>query len=221
MTKIKNIIFDLSEVLIAGLIGVENTLSEQLLIEKNLITKALGSNTYYTIGNQLEQLCTGTMNLRQYLDFIHKELNLKDNYDDIFNNAFHTCFTNKYHYSEKLINSLQNNYELFLFTDHCKEWIKDILQEHPFLHNFKQKFYSFDIGYTKRDIRSFEYLIHLHGIKPNESLFIDDSLANILNAKQLGFNVIHFQKEASINDIYNVLEINPVVSTESRINSSN
>ena len=204
---IKNIIFDLSEVLIAGLIGVENTLSQQLHIEKRLITKALGSNTDYTAGNQLEQLCTGSLNLRQYLDFIHKELNLTENYDDIFNNAFHDCFTYKYHYTENLINSLHNNYELFLYTDHCKEWINDILVEHTFLQKFKQKYYSFEIGYTKRDIRSFEYLIHHYEINPQETLFIDDSLSNILNAKQLGFNVIHFQNEESVNDIYSFLAV--------------
>lgn len=57
----------------------------------------------------------------------------------------------------------------------------------PISFYFDRMYCSYKIGYTKPDIRIFNYIIE-DGIKPEETLFIDDGEANIMVAEQLNFN---------------------------------
>ena len=57
----------------------------------------------------------------------------------------------------------------------------------PISFYFDRMYCSYKIGYTKPDIRIFNYMVE-DGIKPEETLFIDDGEANIMVAKQLNFN---------------------------------
>jgi hypothetical protein len=60
---ITTLIFDLSEVLIAGLIGIEKPLAEQLRIPEEAVLPAFG-------GELLENLCRGKMSEDVYLTTI-------------------------------------------------------------------------------------------------------------------------------------------------------
>jgi hypothetical protein len=57
---IRTIIFDLSEVLIAGLLGVEHILSPRLSLPPETILAALG-------GGSLRELCRGLITEEEYL----------------------------------------------------------------------------------------------------------------------------------------------------------
>lgn len=61
---------------------------------------------------------------------------------------------------------------------------------------FKGIVISGEIRLIKPDPQIFEYAARTHGLTPSESLFIDDSPANIATAKQLGFRTILFQDPA-------------------------
>ena len=52
---------------------------------------------------------------------------------------------------------------------------------------FDRLFLSFEMGMAKPDPEIFEEMIRRTGIDPSESLFIDDSRANIETARSLGF----------------------------------
>ena len=52
----------------------------------------------------------------------------------------------------------------------------------------------------------FEVLINRHGVKPEETLFIDDLEANVNSAKQLGFHIHHFvDREKGIQKLREML----------------
>ena len=63
MSIISTLIFDLSEVLIAGLIGIERPLAEKLRIPEEVVLSAFG-------GKQLEDLCRGEISEKRYLTTI-------------------------------------------------------------------------------------------------------------------------------------------------------
>ncbi|MAM70641.1 MAG: hypothetical protein CMP91_05795 [Gammaproteobacteria bacterium] len=60
------IVFDLSEVLLPGLIGVEDKLETIICKPKDMIAKALGSHPYHEINNNLEQLLRGDVSYEKY-----------------------------------------------------------------------------------------------------------------------------------------------------------
>ena len=59
---------------------------------------------------------------------------------------------------------------------------------------------SFDARSAKPDAGIFEYAIEQLGIEPSETLFFDDSLANVEAAKALGFEAVHVKPGTEFTD---------------------
>lgn len=57
---------------------------------------------------------------------------------------------------------------------------------------FEKQYLSYNMGLAKPDPEIFREVIRDSGILPEETLYIDDSPANIESAKALGFNVVLF-----------------------------
>ena len=56
---------------------------------------------------------------------------------------------------------------------------------------FKKAWYSNEIGLRKPGTQIFEFVLHQENLLPGESLFIDDTFANIETAQKLGFVTHH------------------------------
>jgi HAD superfamily hydrolase (TIGR01509 family) len=65
----------------------------------------------------------------------------------------------------------------------------------PFDSLFEAAYYSHEIGLRKPDVEVFRFVLDRHGLKPQTTLFIDDSLANIEGAKKTGLQVHHLRQE--------------------------
>ena len=52
---------------------------------------------------------------------------------------------------------------------------------------FDKMYFSYKAGFTKPDERIFKYMLGDSGIKPDETLFVEDGKANIDTAEKLGF----------------------------------
>ena len=52
---------------------------------------------------------------------------------------------------------------------------------------FDKMYFSYKAGFTKPDERIFKYMLEDSGIKPDETLFVEDGKANIDTAEKLGF----------------------------------
>ena len=50
---------------------------------------------------------------------------------------------------------------------------------------------SYKIGALKPSQQFFKFILDKENVKPEETLFIDDSLNNVQAAKSLGINIIH------------------------------
>ena len=66
-------------------------------------------------------------------------------------------------------------------------------QRFPFLQNFLDIVVSGRIKIKKPDPEIFRFLCIKHGVVPEQSLFIDDVLSNIVVAQNLGFYTEHFK----------------------------
>ena len=66
------------------------------------------------------------------------------------------------------------------------------LERYPFLGWFEGIVISGEVGAAKPDERIFRALIERHGIEPAETVFVDDTVANVEAADELGFVGLRF-----------------------------
>jgi FMN phosphatase YigB (HAD superfamily) len=179
------IIFDLSEVLIYGLFGIENQIGTYLNIERNGILKSFG-------GILLHDLCCGKISEEEYLI---KVIQLKDwnittkEVKQIIRDNFHRKVPDM----ENIISIIRDNYELVLLSDHAKEWVEYIHEIHPFINQFDFQFYSYELGQTKREQSTYLLILNKINRTPNQCLFIDDNEGNLNVALSLGIQGILFK----------------------------
>lgn len=85
---------------------------------------------------------------------------------------------------------MKNKYLLFILT---KGYLQNEPEFKPSLDSiFKQIFSSEQLGVSKEDSSTFKKLAEEIQAKPEEILFIDDSLKNIEAAKQSSFKTVHY-----------------------------
>lgn len=107
------------------------------------------------------------------------------------------------------LQELSKRYRLFLFSNtnaiHHASFHTSFQKNFGFHFDmlFEQAFYSHVIGYRKPDIRAFEYVLKVGGMKAGDTLFLDDTLPNIEAAAMLGIRTGLVSEE---KDIIRVLE---------------
>jgi len=79
-------------------------------------------------------------------------------------------------------------------------WLDEINDRMPFCHHFDHVFNSYVIHKSKRDASVFGDVCSALGIKPGETLFIDDSDGNIQRARAEGLSAIHFSGTAAFKE---------------------
>ena len=89
-------------------------------------------------------------------------------------------------------------YRLLALTNWSAELFPIALDRYSFLHDFSGIVVSGDEGMRKPDNRIYQIVIDRYSAVPEETVFIDDSLRNIIAAKELGFQVIHFQSPSQL-----------------------
>lgn len=109
----------------------------------------------------------------------------------------------------QLLQQLRNHYDLFLLSNtnaiHLAAFNKILEKERgiPSLAAFFDKsYYSHLMGCRKPEPEAWQMVLDQNGLKPEQTLFIDDTLANVEAAKALGIRTIHLQAPATILDIF-------------------
>lgn len=188
MAKIKNIIFDLGAVLLD--IDYDKTANafRQLGYHnfEAMYSKFKGNNIF----NNFE---TGHISNPEFFQYMIDIGNGHVTEEDI-RNAWNAMLLNFRGESIRYLLKLSNHYQLYLLSNtnavHQLEFEKKFLLQMrsvPLRDYFFRAYFSNEIGFRKPDAQIFEYVISDAGIKPKESLFIDDIAANTRAAEKLGF----------------------------------
>jgi FMN phosphatase YigB (HAD superfamily) len=178
------IIFDLSEVLIAGLVGIEKQLSRELPVPEDEILSCFGGDWLETlfVGNISEDIYLRQVIAREKwrIDAARLKQVIRDN------------FHNEVEGTLSILTTLVPKYELVLLSDHAREWVAYVRAIHPFLKVFKHAFFSCDLRRTKKDPQAFLMLLDMVSVSPRDCLFIDDNPRNVIVAESVGIPGIHF-----------------------------
>lgn len=202
MQNIKNIIFDLGGVIL------------NLDFKKTeLAFAALGIgnfNEYYTLQTAtpvFEQLETGKITPEKFYDEFRNIAKLKIGNDDIMHawNAMLLDFPpNRINWLKKigkkyniylLSNTNQIHHEAFtkIFTEQIGDYNFDDL--------FIKAYYSHKLGVRKPSKEIFELILKNENLNITETLFIDDSIANVETANTLGLQTIYLSSPKTILEL--------------------
>ena len=101
----------------------------------------------------------------------------------------------------------KNGYPLYGLSNWSAETFPNAREKYDFFHLFDDIIISGEVGSIKPEPEIFEITVKRIGKPANECLFIDDSLANIEQARKMGFAVIHFQSSEQLTKELQVLKL--------------
>ena len=88
----------------------------------------------------------------------------------------------------------RSNVRTVILSDQTK-WLDELDTKYKFFQWFERVFNSYHIGKCKRDLAIFDYVLAEMGVKPDQTLFVDDNQGNIERARQKGLHTIHYQSK--------------------------
>ena len=186
------IIFDLSEVLISGLVGIEISLATIIDLPEDEILEIFA-------GQLLEDICCGKISEDIYLKQVIHDL-ASDISVDTLKNYFRANFHREIKGSKAIFRQLAQKCDVVLLSDHAREWVDYIRVVHPFIGEFKQAFFSYELGKTKKDTETFQEVLMTMSCQAEECWLIDDSAQNIAVAASVGINGIQFRNAKQLQE---------------------
>ena len=108
----------------------------------------------------------------------------------------------------ELIKNLRKDFKIYLFSNtnaiHVEKFHSFLRNQHRFEVSslFERDFYSNEIGYRKPSPESYQEIIKLSGINPEESLFIDDSFPNVESAIASGLKGFWLEPGLKVEGIF-------------------
>ncbi len=201
---IKNIIFDQGKVILE--LDVEKTIS---------IFKSFGiefpHNFLYTIENPVMEKLFYGLEVGDYT-----ELEFYDHFRDTFQtslsdekikNAWDAMLLNFTPEKIETLYQLKEKYKIILFSN------TNIIHEYQFKNKFKSQFnkdisdlfhalyFSHVIRLRKPTTEAFRHILQEQSLLPEETLFVDDAIANIKTAKAMGLHVCHYQPSTHLQQV--------------------
>lgn len=90
--------------------------------------------------------------------------------------------------------------KLYALTNWSAETFPRAMDLFDFLHWFDGRVVSGEEGIRKPAPEFYRLLIDRYGIRPEESVFVDDNARNLVPAASLGFHTIHFKSPAQFRE---------------------
>lgn len=182
---IKNIIFDLGNVLIKY--------SPESFLEKN-VKKERQEKFIATVFKSKEwlELDRGTLS---YEDAIEKFAEIipedKENLEKLFKNNIMDCLAPIEENIEILKKLKKKGYNLFVLSNFHRPAFEQVQKEWEFFDEFDGGVISCYCHLLKPNQRIYELLLARYGLIPEETLFIDDTKINVEKAEKIGMEGIY------------------------------
>jgi glucose-1-phosphatase len=200
--EIKNIIFDWGGVLlnINPLLSLEEFETICGISKEDLINKFLSARVF-------EKFDTGYLKPEQFRDEICQILGLKVK-DAEIDRIWNKLLLDFPSHRIELLRQLRKNYTIYLLSNtnaiHYEFYTEEFYRTYgfPMTDLFDRLFLSYEIGIHKPDEGVYTYVLQAANIKASETIFFDDSKANIEAAIQLGIKGIQITEDNEITHFF-------------------
>ncbi len=180
----RTLIFDLSDVLIAGLNGIEAPLAARLGVPADSVLPAFR-------GFLLDTLCCGLITEETYLRLVCENKGWALDPAEL-KHILRVNFQRRVPGMETVLFALSSRYDLVLLSDHGAEWVADIHSYHPWLQIFSAQYFSYELRLTKRDPRTFRQVLRRVRCAASDCLLVDHNESNLRTAAAAGLRGIRF-----------------------------
>jgi epoxide hydrolase-like predicted phosphatase len=137
---------------------------------------------------------------------ISQRLNLQLT-DEVFDEGWCSLYLDTYAGIDTLLRSLQEQYQLVALTNtngiHKQVWEAKYEKS---LSHFDKVFCSHELKTRKPEKLAYQCVLDYLGVKPQQTIFLDDSYANTEGAAQLGIKTILVESQQQMHtDLHNML----------------
>lgn len=202
LSGVKNIIFDLGGVLLN--IDPKKTIDAFGKLGMVQLVGDNGLSYDHEIFYLMEQ---GKVSSEEFREGVRKLLRAKVS-DSQIDEAWTAMLLDFPAIRVQLVKNLREDFKIYLFSNtnaiHVEKYHSDFRKQHGFEVStlFEKDFYSNEIGFRKPSSESFQKIIRLSGINAEESLFIDDSKANVEAAIASGMKGFWLEPGKKIENIF-------------------
>ena len=197
-SKIKVILFDLGNVLIK--IDFSKVISEWVRFSGKDDIQISSDSILCSENGKYER---GEISTQQFVSSLKRELKLNIS-DEKFLQGWNNIFVGETPGIRNVIDRVFSKYPLFVFSNtyisHSKVWRS---QYSDLLKYFDKIFTSYELGMRKPEKESFLEVCSDIGVTPENILFFDDTMENVVVAQEMGMSSVQVN---SIDDINNHLD---------------
>jgi putative hydrolase of the HAD superfamily len=199
--RIKNILFDLGGVILD--INVQATLKQfyEMGFPADLLQYPINMDT-----DVFHKYETGKISTEEFREEIRNKTGIGFT-NEAFDAAWNAMIVRIPEERTELLKKLADRYDLYMLSNtsalHAPVFEAMYLEAAgvPMKETFKKLYYSFEIGCHKPDLEAWEYVIKDAGIRPEETLFLDDNIHNIKASQELGFQAIHIHERTKLMNL--------------------
>lgn len=201
--KIKNIIFDLGGVIL----DIDETIVYKELEKMGISTSELAQSKEFI--DIMSKFDTGIYTAPTFRKKTKALLGQDKMTDQRFDAIWNAMLLDIPRERIEAIEKVKKHYKIFLMSNsnviHYDLYVRDLQLRfgyNEFDELFNKSYFSFAEHLEKPDPRFFELILDHEGLLPEETLFIDDTAANIKVAKSLGINTYHISREELVRNLF-------------------
>lgn len=204
VSNIKNIIFDLGGVIL----DIDTKLIYNELKNIGFDNKKLLE--CQEVKELLDKFDMGIYTAQTFRDKMRACLNLPQLSDANFDFVWNAVLLDIPKERIQAIESIKQNYNIFLMSNtneiHYDLYVRDLQLRfgyREFDALFDKSYFSFAVHMIKPDLKFFEFVLDQHSMKPEETLFIDDTKSNIEAAQKLGIHTYNIRNDELVRSLFN------------------
>ena len=201
--KIKNIIFDLGGVVL----DIDESIVYKELEKMGISTSELAQSKEFI--DIMSKFDTGIYTAPTFRKKTKALLGQEKMTDQRFDAIWNAMLLDIPRERIEAIEKVKKHYKIFLMSNsnviHYDLYVRDLQLRfgyHEFDELFNKSYFSFAEHLEKPDPRFFELILDHEGLLPEETLFIDDTAANIEVAKSLGIKTYHISREELVRNLF-------------------
>lgn len=93
----------------------------------------------------------------------------------------------------KLLNTIAKHYRVVLLSNVSHSRYDELKRSYLRLVKMKKAYTSYSIGLRKPGPKIYDYVLDAEKVRPNEAVFIDNQIENVLGAEKVGINAVWFR----------------------------
>ena len=201
--KIKNIIFDLGGVIL----DIDENIVYKELEKMGISTSELAHSKEFI--DIMSKFDTGIYTAPTFRKKTKALLGQEKMTDQRFDAIWNAMLLDIPRERIEAIEKVKKHYKIFLMSNsnviHYDLYVRDLQLRfgyHEFDELFNKSYFSFAEHLEKPEPRFFELILDHEGLLPEETLFIDDTAANIEVAKSLGIKTYHIRRDELVRNLF-------------------